>query len=120
MPYCPKCKRDYEEGKTTCTYCEVALVEEEIDEVVNDQLEEIKKLCSVYTLQEADIIIALMNSYEIPAIKKSEQIGDYLTVAMGSSMYGYDIYVPVRLFDQAELLLNAQNIEEEDERSSMT
>jgi hypothetical protein len=113
MPYCPKCKRDYDEDKTTCTYCEVALVKEALDEVGNDQLEEIKKLCSVYTLQEADIIIALMNSYEIPAIKKSEQIGDYLTVAMGSSMYGYDIYVPIRLYDQAELLLNAQNIEED-------
>lgn len=57
MPYCPLCKRDYEEGVTVCAFCEADLVDELPEE--EEEVVEITDGITVYTTYspvEADSI----------------------------------------------------------------
>lgn len=91
MPWCPKC-RGYQEEDDLCSHCWVELVDilpPEPPEPENELL-----LISVGDENEANIIENLLESYQIPSLKKYRDIGDYMKVFMGTSVFGIDIYVP--------------------------
>lgn len=62
---------------------------------------------------EATIIESILASEGIPVIKKYKEAGEYLKIYMGMTNYGVDIYVPSRLKEEAELLLDKPDFEEE-------
>lgn len=61
---------------------------------------------------ESDIIISILESYEIPYLKKSKGIGGYMEIIAGSNNYGIDIYVQPSMLQIAKELINTDNIED--------
>ncbi len=82
---------------------------------MNEQDKEKALLASNLKSVEAEIIISILKSYEIPFIKKSNETGTP-EVLTGSSLYGIDIYVQPHMLQTAEELINIDNIvlEQED------
>jgi hypothetical protein len=62
---------------------------------------------------EANIIESIFDSEGIPVIKKYREAGEYLKIYMGMTNFGVDIYVPTKLKEVAETLLNEVDFEEE-------
>ena len=67
-------------------------------------------LCSVSDEIEADIVVSLLESCDIPVIKKRTGAGEYLQIYMGMSIYGANIFVPSKLLTQAKEILSAKPI----------
>jgi hypothetical protein len=63
---------------------------------------------------EAEIIISILKSYEIPYLKKSNEIGA-TEILTGSNLYGIDIYVQPNMLETAKELINTDNIVSEQE-----
>lgn len=63
---------------------------------------------------EAEIIVSILESYNIPFIKKPNGFGT-IEILSGASLYGIDIYVQPHMYDIAKELINPDNIVEEDE-----
>jgi hypothetical protein len=61
---------------------------------------------------ESEIIISILNSYEIPYLKQSKGSGELMEIYFGSNNYGIDIYVPSEILQIAKELINPDNIEE--------
>jgi CXXC-20-CXXC protein len=61
---------------------------------------------------ESEIIISILNSYEIPYLKKSKGSGELMEIYFGANNYGIDIYVPPEMLQIAKELINPNNIEE--------
>lgn len=55
---------------------------------------------------EADILESLLKSNGIPVLKKHRGAGAYLSILMGKSYSGIDIYVPSKSYDIARELIN--------------
>lgn len=62
---------------------------------------------------EADIIISILESYEIPYFKETKGIGGFMEIYAGSNYYGIDIYVQPTMLQFAKELINPDNIENE-------
>ncbi|RJE46952.1 MULTISPECIES: DUF2007 domain-containing protein [unclassified Dehalobacter] len=60
---------------------------------------------------EADIIGSILDSEGIPFYKKYNEAGDYLRIYMGMTNFGVEIYIPEKLKEKAEGLLNSMNTE---------
>jgi hypothetical protein len=60
---------------------------------------------------EADIIESILNSEGIPCYKKYNEAGDYLRIYMGMTNFGVEIYIPEKLKEKAEGLLNLMSKE---------
>lgn len=65
-------------------------------------------LTSVKDIVEAEMIIGLMESEGIPAIRKHNFTGDYLEVLGNSTPFGVDIFVPPSEFERAKEILSAE------------
>lgn len=61
---------------------------------------------------EAEIIISILESYEIPYLKKSKEISGVMEIYAGSNNYGIDIFVQPSMLKIAQELINPENIEE--------
>lgn len=72
-------------------------------------------LVNVGTSYELELITALLAQERILVMKKSKGSGAYTEVLMGTSLTGYDIYVPVRHLAQARELLDNMPVFEDDE-----
>lgn len=80
------------------------------DEKQNDGTKAL--LASNLSNTESEIIISILNSYEIPYLKKSKGSGEIMEIYFGSNNYGIDIYVPPEMLQIAKELINPDNIEE--------
>ena len=69
-------------------------------------------LTSVQGEQKAAIIISLLESYGIPAMKGYTGSDQYLHIAWGSAMFTVHIYVPGSALDAAHDILRNEQIEE--------
>ncbi|MTI67313.1 MAG: hypothetical protein FH753_12050 [Firmicutes bacterium] len=112
--WCPKCKSEYREGFTRCEKCNEDLVEKLKEENKKKDNKVIKDIELVYLTnvaneKEADIIEALLNSYNIKVIKKHKEAGDYLNIYMGSSNYGMDLYVSTNEYEDAKKIINEKS-----------
>jgi hypothetical protein len=112
MLRCPNCKYEYREGLKKCSECGFDLVEDishnikEVTKKDNVNAEKItygeeKFLISVRDDMEAKIIEAKLNAYDVPILKKYKGLGSYLSVYMGSTVFGIDIYVPENLYEKS-------------------
>lgn len=103
MGWCPKCKSEYEDNIKVCKKCNVKLV----DHLEKDELEDkrVERLINVASMYEANILISLLKSYDIPALYKSKGSGEYLQVATGINYQGVDIYVPAELMEKAKQIV---------------
>ncbi|HHU69252.1 MAG TPA: DUF2007 domain-containing protein [Thermoanaerobacterales bacterium] len=106
MPYCPKCKVEYREGFYTCTDCNEKLIESLSNEKTEKDHEGLKwsYLMTAYNDIEADIIIGLMNSNGIRAVKKYYGFSEYLKVYMGTA-FNIKIFVPDFMLDEAKKII---------------
>jgi hypothetical protein len=117
MPWCPKCKTEYREGFTVCSDCGSPLVEamkedrpEDCIDEKTDSLNEPARLMQVGNEYEADNIIALLAGEGIPAYISHKGSGQYLSITMGMSNMGVDIFVPKSALQQAkEILADAKH-----------
>lgn len=65
-------------------------------------------LTNVGNLMEAEILISLLESENIPVRKKHNLTGDYLEVLSNYTPFGVDLYVPPETLDQAKALISAE------------
>ncbi|GMQ57805.1 hypothetical protein AN1V17_22000 [Vallitalea sediminicola] len=114
MAWCPKCKSEYEDNVKVCKECNVKLVDQLDKEKVEYQNFEF--LLNVGSVNEANILISLLESYDIPTFHKSKGSGEYLQVATGINYQGVDIYVPVDALTKAKEIIDYSSDEEVDNR----
>ncbi|MDD2494453.1 MAG: DUF2007 domain-containing protein [Tissierellia bacterium] len=69
-----------------------------------------KLLISNLSMVDADIISSILESYNIPHMKKSKGSGGLMEIYTGFNNYGIDIYVPSNAFQEAKELIDSQNI----------
>lgn len=108
--WCPSCKVEYRAGFDRCTDCDCLLVEILEDEVRSQpEYDHEVFLISVRDNIEADVIEALLKANGIPTLRKFKDVGGYLTIYMGNTNTGVDIYVPSTLYQKAKDLVNSEN-----------
>lgn len=113
MPYCPSCLTEYREGFDTCADCHVPLVEalppEPEPEPLPDPVDfgDPVLLLTADNELTADMQMALLEANHIPAYRKFLAAGGYLSIYMGVTSFGIEIYVPRTLLGQAQELIDA-------------
>jgi len=60
---------------------------------------------------KAEVIISILESYEVPYVKKTTGVGGSIEIIAGINNYGIDIYVQPQLLQMAKELINPNNIE---------
>ena len=124
MAWCPICKAEYREGFTVCSGCDCDLV----NELENDKSEEKnEELIALYNEQvylmnvrdeiEATVIESLLKDNSISVLKKFNESSGYISIVMGSSPTGIDIYVSQRNYIEAKAIIEAEIVSEEEENS---
>ena len=108
MPWCPKCYTEYIEGFNICADCQVLLVNAKPEQKLPpcDLGEPTLLFAGLNTLQ-ADMLLALLAEQQIPAYKKSRGAGGYISVLMGTTSLGLEIYVPESLLEHAREIARA-------------
>ncbi|MCL2488283.1 MAG: DUF2007 domain-containing protein [Oscillospiraceae bacterium] len=120
MPFCLQCCEEYREGFDTCADCGIPLVEKlppvpELEDTEQGKVvyDPPARLGSYADGAEADIVAALLESYDIP-VKRKTWGGQAMTNLYGNLLtMGTELYVPARLLEQTRELLAAQPAEEE-------
>lgn len=106
MSWCPKCKYEYREGFKICSNCNIELVEK-LDEKIEliETFSQEEFLVTAKDELQANMIEALLNSNNIPVLRKYRELGGYLKVAIGTANFGVDIYVAKELIEEAKELI---------------
>ena len=115
MPFCPKCKYEYEENIEFCSDCGTKLVDQ-LEKEPEVEYDKEVFLTNVADDIQASIIISKLSIYEIPVIKKyREPGGSFMAVFMGNTLLGIDLYVPSKLLDLAKEALEEDTSFDNDE-----
>ncbi|MCC5908831.1 MAG: DUF2007 domain-containing protein [Clostridiaceae bacterium] len=114
MAWCPKCRLEYRDGFEKCNDCDIDLV----GELENSREEPIEFDSEVFLTSVSDninssIIEAKLNDNGIPVLKKYREAGGYLSVYMGVTSLGVDLYVPSKLLDEARRVIQLEVVEDE-------
>ncbi len=107
MPWCPKCKTEYESGYTVCSDCGSELVKE-LPEEKPVEYDTQALLTTVNNDMQANLIESLLVAYKIPVYKRYKESGAYMEVYMGMARFGVDIFVPSKLKQQALEILSSE------------
>ena len=93
MQWCPSCSTEFVNKKKTCTDCGTKLVNEE-PEVEEPEFTflETEFIASASSEIEANMLISFLESNGINTMRKYREAGGYLTVFMGDTSFGVDIY----------------------------
>jgi hypothetical protein len=63
----------------------------------------------------ADVLESKLEAYGIQTTRKYRETGAYLTILLGNSAYGIDIFVPADKLDEAkDIIASAEEIKDED------
>jgi O-acetyl-ADP-ribose deacetylase (regulator of RNase III) len=84
--------------------------EDESTEEDYEQSEGISLLKSDVDLYEADIIMSLLKSYDIPVMKKSKGSAQMMEIIFGNNFYGTDLYVPSNALKEAMDIISNKGI----------
>lgn len=109
MPWCPKCGCEYQKGFMTCTDCDTDLVNELTQVDTDTEYDTGAYLVSAANSIEAEMIEALLNSNQIPVLKKFKEAGAYLDIYMGATNLGVDLYVPSKLREKAKEIIESDH-----------
>lgn len=118
MPWCPKCGSEYREGFDYCSECNVKLVEslEAGTQEPKDEIHE-EYLTTASDEEEAGMLEALLQSNDIPVLRKYRGAGEYVKLYMGNSAFGIDIYVPSNLKKKSKEIIDSrfdvQNVDDD-------
>lgn len=98
MPFCPKCRCEFVEGIQSCSDCGEELVQELPPYETEDDNSQIKwiKILNVANEEEAEMVVGMLHSSEIPAMYKSG-----ITEMIVREPKGADIFVPEDVAKQA-------------------
>lgn len=119
MPWCPICKTEYDENTEKCIDCGGNLVDVLIEKNCSCELEEDDEedkgvfLISAQDEMEANIIEAKLKQYRIPVLKKFRETGGYLSVIMGTTPFGIDMFVPSKLLEDAQKIIEPQELSDD-------
>lgn len=118
--FCPKCRSEYREGYTRCSNCNVDLVPE-LPKIEND--EDSYSFEPVYIKYasnqiDAEMMMDILRSNNIPCFRKSKGAGGYLNIAAGFSVFGEEIYVDKKDYDAAAELLESFEFSTSDENEA--
>ena len=110
MPWCPKCGCEYEDGIEECVDCSLTLVDTkpeipDPDEGYVD--DEPAFLVTVRDSIEAGMVESQLKVYGIPVLRSFKESGGYMSVLMGDTVMGIDIYVPSKLLEQATEIISS-------------
>lgn len=125
MMYCPNCKSEFRDGLEFCSTCNCTLVEELPDEETKDVPIKLLNENEVFLINvrneyEADIIESILSSNSIKLSRKHRDAGGYLSIYMGSSIEGVDIYVLETEYEVAmELVKTEQEVRVEEENEEV-
>ena len=106
MPFCPKCRCEYREGFSECADCDEMLVDNIPKTELPEENDHEMYLKTVSTDIDAEMIIEMLSHEGIPVRKKYRECGDYLTVFMGKTVMGIDLFVPSKLYEKASEISN--------------
>jgi hypothetical protein len=105
------CKSEYREGFDYCTTCQCNLVEK-LPEDKNDSAVELEEqvtlLINVRDENEANMVEEILIFNGIKVSKKYKEAGAYLSVYMGDSVYGVDLYVLESKYEAAKELIETE------------
>ena len=62
---------------------------------------------------DADLLVSLLAAYQIPSFKYYAQDGGAGKVINGFSGYGASLYVPISLYEDAQAILSAHPVEDD-------
>jgi hypothetical protein len=101
MPFCPKCRYEYEASVSKCPDCDEYLVSH-LPPPREDEEEDLGEWIHVATLsstQSSQIVVEVLQSKGIPVVARSKSGYFGFTGQMGLSAFqpagqGYDIYIP--------------------------
>lgn len=119
MPWCPICKVEYDENTEKCIDCGGNLVDVLIEKNCSCELDEEEEddkgvfLISAQDEMEANIIEAKLKQYRIPVLKKFRETGGYLSVIMGVTPFGIDMFVPSKLLEDAQKIIEPQELSDD-------
>lgn len=112
MPFCPKCKAEYEEGAKTCAHCGEALVEKLPEQAAPHGTAKIEGDAEAFLVSIEEGFIAQMIegslcSAGIPYVIKRSHIGavGFIRFDGKDSGTSKDFYVPAKLLERAKALL---------------
>ncbi len=111
--YCPRCNNLCQDGITVCPDCGIKLSEglPDSDKTVIETMEPVL-VATVINTVEAGIMMSLLQSNGIPCFKKDKFTGGYMTILMGFSVFGTEIYVNEADYANAMVLISLLNPEE--------
>lgn len=106
MQKCMKCGTEYEDGIASCPVCDLDYSKraETIDESLSHEGKE-ALLTTVNDNFEASLIEARLKQEGIPVLLKYKGTGAYLSLFMGKTSFGVEIYVPSDLIDKAREIM---------------
>ena len=114
--WCPVCGVEYREGFNTCNDCGCALTKNKPEPVLvkGQDINNLVHLHSCDSDFEADVIISLLESCDIIAVKRYKNFSHVAKLYCGSSNLGVEIFVGELDFESAKEILSAEIINAED------
>ena len=105
MPVCPRCKKDYGDGLTSCPNCNYEFDDDD-DAILNDPNDGWVIIGRVNTQTASDYARETLESYDIPAVIISEsgffgQVGLNLPSPTGKHKGMFQIHVPADCAEEA-------------------
>ena len=118
--WCPKCKYEYQKNMTHCPDCGAPLVPQKPEQTkeaaapwpagADGKPDSETLLCHVNSELEANMMLAQLQAYGIPARKIMPSIpgSGLFKIIMGMSSTGFDLYVPEAMYSTAEELVGRE------------
>ncbi len=116
MKYCEKCRCEYEDFVEFCCDCNSPLVkyDDRKEKVIKKDNIKFSLLTNCSSNNEANMLISLLESYDIQSIHKYSGSGSYLNIIHGVNYQGVDIIVNNEQLVDAKTILDTFHYEYND------